>query len=41
MVETGQNPVELDDMVEAIAVIETFKKAQKSGQPERVEQFLC
>lgn len=40
MVETGRNPAELDDMVEAIAVIETFKKAQQTGKVERVEEFL-
>lgn len=40
MLETGQTPSELDDMVEAIAVIQAAKKSQQTGQAERIEQFL-
>jgi hypothetical protein len=41
MVETRQTPREyVDDMVEAIAVIQAVQKSQTTGRPERVDQFL-
>ena len=40
MLETGENPAELDDMVEAIAVIEAAKKSMATGNAERVGEFL-
>ena len=40
MVETGETPPGLSDMVEAIAVIEAFKKAEQTGEAVRVSDFL-
>ena len=41
MVETRQTPPHLDDMVEAIAVIEAFGRARDTGRPARVADFLA
>ena len=40
MVETRTTPSELDDMIEAIAVIEAFRQSSSTGQLVKVSDYL-
>lgn len=40
MVETRTTPSELDDMIEAIAVIEAFRESKSTGQAAKVADYL-
>jgi hypothetical protein len=40
MLETNKNPPELDDMIEAIAVLEAFRESEQSGKTAQVANFL-
>ena len=40
MVETRTTPSELDDMIEAIAVVAAFRESSSNGQPVKVSNYL-